>query len=81
MIRVVLTGNLRRLVGGKSELEVEAGTIGQLFRVLDARYPGIAPHLAEGVAVAIDGEIFQDALFEPIPQGAEVHLMPQIAGG
>ncbi len=81
MIRVVLTGNLRRLVGGASEIEVEAGTIGQLFRALDARYPGIAPHLKEGVAVAIDGEIFQDALFEPIPPGAEVHLMPQIAGG
>ncbi len=81
MIRVVLTGNLRRLVGGATELEMEAGTIGQLFRELDARYPGIAPHLAEGVAVAIDGEIFQDALFEPSPQGAEVHLMPQIAGG
>jgi hypothetical protein len=33
------------------------------------------------VAVAIDGEIFQDALLEPIPPGAEVHLMPQIGGG
>ena len=81
MIRVVLTGNLRRLVGGASEIELEAGTIGQLFRALGARYPGIAPHLEEGVAVAIDGEIFQDALFEPIPPDAEVHLMPQIAGG
>ncbi len=81
MIRVVLTGNLRRLVGGASEIEVEAGTIGQLFRALDARYPGIAPHLEEGVAVAIDGEIVQDALFEPIRPGAEVHRMPHSAGG
>jgi molybdopterin converting factor small subunit len=81
MVRVMLTGNLRRLVGGAGELELEAGTIGQLFRELGARYPGIAPHLEEGVAVAIDGEIFQDALLEPIPPGAEVHLMPQIGGG
>ncbi len=81
MVRVVLTGNLRRLVGGASEIEIEAGTIGQLFRALRTRYPGIGPHLEEGVAVAIDGEIFQDALLEPIPEGAEVHLMPQIAGG
>ncbi len=81
MIRVVLTGNLRRLVGGAGEIEIEAATIGQLFRALDARYPGIAPHLESGVAVAIDGEIFQEALLEPIPPDAEVHLMPQIAGG
>ncbi len=81
MIRVVLTGNLRYLTGGENAIEMEAGTIAQLFRALGKRYPEIGPHLEEGVAVAIDGEIFQDALFEPIPPGAEVHLMPQIAGG
>jgi len=81
MIRVVLTGNLRRLVGGAREIEIEAGTIGQLFRALGARYPGIGPHLEQGVAVASDGEISQDALLGPIPPGAEVHLMPQIGGG
>ncbi len=81
MVRVVLSGNLRHLTGGVSELEVEAGNIGQLFRVLAQRYPDLEPHLEEGVAVAIDGQIFQEALFEPIPPDAEVHLMPQIAGG
>jgi molybdopterin synthase sulfur carrier subunit len=81
MVRVVLTGNLRQLTGGESELELEARTIGQLFRVLGERYPPIKRHLEEGVAVAIDGEIYQDALLQPIPPDAEVHLMPQIAGG
>lgn len=81
MVRVVLSGNLRHLTGGESEFEVEAGNIGQLFRVLGQRYPDLEPHLEEGVAVAIDGQIFQEALFEPIPPDAEVHLMPQIAGG
>ncbi len=33
------------------------------------------------VAVAIDGEIFQDTWFEPIGPDAEVHLLPKIAGG
>ena len=81
MVRVVLSGNLRHLTGGESEFEVEADNIGQLFRVLGRRYPDLGPHLEEGVAVAIDGQIFQEALFEPIPPDAEVHLMPQIAGG
>ena len=81
MVRVVLTGNLRQLTGGETELELDAGTIRQLFRALGERYPDLKPHLEEGVAVAIDGEIFQDALLQPIPAGAEVHLLPQIAGG
>jgi len=39
------------------------------------------PHLEEGVAVAIDGQIYQDALFQPIGPNSEVFLLPQIAGG
>ncbi len=81
MVRVVLTGNLRKLTGGETEIELEAGTVSQLFRELGTRYPELKPHLEEGVAVAIDGEIFQDALLEPIPPDSEVHLLPQIAGG
>lgn len=81
MTRVVLTGNLRQFTSGETEFDLDVATIGQLFRELANLYPGLAPHLEAGVAVAIDGQIFQDTLFEPIPPGAEVHLMPQIAGG
>ena len=80
MARVVLTGNLRRLVDG-AELEVEARNVRELMTRLGERYPDLAPHLSEGVAVAIDGEIFQDAWFAPIGPDSEVHLMPAIAGG
>jgi hypothetical protein len=31
--------------------------------------------------VAIDGQIYQDALFQPIAADSEVFLLPQIAGG
>ena len=44
-------------------------------------HPAIARHLESGVAVAIDGQIFQDALLEPIAPDSEVFLLPQIAGG
>ncbi len=81
MARVVLSGNLRKFTGGETEVELEAGNVRQLFRVLGERYPGIKPHLEEGLAVAIDGQIYQDAWLEPIPPDAEVHLLPQIAGG
>jgi sulfur-carrier protein len=81
MAHVVLTRNLAQFTGGESELELEAGNIRQLLRLLGARYPALEPHLGEGLAVAIDGEIFQDAWLEPIPPGSEVYLIPQIAGG
>lgn len=81
MAHVVLMGNLRQYTGGVSALDVDARSIRQLFQKLGARYPELAPHLEDGLAVAIDGQIYQDALLEPIAEGAEVHILPQIAGG
>ena len=63
------------------ELVLDAATISQLFRVLGEKFPDIAPHLADGMAVAIDGQIYQDALLQPIPNNSEVHIIPKIAGG
>jgi len=81
MAHVVLTGGLLRFTEGEDSFELDARTIRQLFRQLAALYPAIEPHLMEGIAVAIDGQIYQDAWLEPIPPDSEVYLMPQIAGG
>jgi molybdopterin synthase sulfur carrier subunit len=81
MAHVTLTGNLRQLTGGIAEIEVEAASVRQLFARLGADYPALAPHLEQGVAVAIDGQIYQDALLQEIGAGSEVHILPQIAGG
>jgi molybdopterin converting factor small subunit len=48
---------------------------------LSRDFPALAPHLERGPAVAIDGQIYQDALFQEIAAGSEVHILPQIAGG
>jgi molybdopterin converting factor small subunit len=81
MARVVLVGNLAQLTGGVAEFQLSATSVKQLFDQLTALHPGIGPHLDEGVAVAIDGQIYQDALFQPIEPDSEVFLLPQIAGG
>jgi molybdopterin converting factor small subunit len=81
MARVVLVGNLAQVTGGVAEFELPATSVQQLFRQLGALHPSLAPHLESGVAVAIDGQIFQDALLEPIGADSEVFLLPQIAGG
>lgn len=81
MAHVTLTGNLRQYTGGVAEMEVDAVSVRQLFARLSQDFPALAPHLEQGLAVAIDGQIYQDALLQEIAAGSEVHILPQIAGG
>jgi len=81
MAHVTLTGNLRQYTGGVAEIEVAAASVRQLLARLGADFPALAPHLEQGLAVAIDGQIYQDALLQEIGAGSEVHILPQIAGG
>jgi molybdopterin converting factor small subunit len=81
MARVVLVGNLAQLTGGVAEFDLSATSVQQLYQQLTELYPALERHLADGVAVAIDGQIYQDALFEPIRPDSEVFLLPQIGGG
>jgi sulfur-carrier protein len=81
LARVFLSGTLKQLAGGVSEIELDARDVRQLLRALGERYPALAPHLDEGYAIAVDGEIFQDAWFAPIRPDSEVHLVPAIRGG
>jgi len=79
--RVVLNGNLKQFSGGQGAFDLDVKDVRQLFAQLGARFPELAPHLEEGIAVAIDGEIFQDALFAAIGPESEVHVIPKIGGG
>ncbi len=81
MAQVQLIGNLSQYTGGIEELEVEANSIRQLFARLGEKFPELAPHLQNGLAVAIDGQIYQDTLIEPITPDSSVQVLPQIAGG
>jgi len=76
-----LIGNIRQFTGGVTELELEAASVRQLFERLGRRFPELAPHLQDGLAVAIDGQIYQDSLLQEILPDSEVHILPQIAGG
>jgi molybdopterin converting factor small subunit len=81
MAHITLIGTLRQFTGGVTEVDVDAATVRQLFMRLGEKYPALAPHLEQGLAVAIDGQIYQDALLQEIGADSEVHILPQIAGG
>ena len=82
MPHVLMTGiATRRLTGGVTEFDVEANTVRRLIAELDRRYPGLGAQIDESMAVAIDGEIFQDAYFAPLKPDSEVVLIPKIGGG
>ena len=71
----------RRFAGGQIELEVEANTFRRMVLELDRRFPGLGLQIEESMAVAIDGEIFQDAYLAPLNPDSEIYLIPKIGGG
>ena len=81
MATVVLTGALKDLTDGVSEMEIEAANVHQLIGILGERFPALKPRLEKGLTVAIDGDVFTDAWFQPIPENSEVHLLSAMAGG
>jgi molybdopterin converting factor small subunit len=83
MPRVVLSSGsaCQALTGGQTEFEVEATTFRRLVLELEERFPGLGRQVEEGMAVAIDGEIYQDAYAAELRPGSEIVLIPKIGGG
>ena len=81
MIHVVIPSGLRKCTGGVAEVDLAAKDVRGAVAALDARFPGFAEALGRSFAVAIDGEILQDAWHEPVPTGSELHFLPALSGG
>jgi molybdopterin converting factor small subunit len=81
MAHVIAPSDARRFTGGAAEFDIEADTVRRLVAELDRRYPGLGPWLDRRMAVAIDGEIHQDAWTSPIGPRSEVYFIPKIGGG
>jgi len=80
-VKVGLWGSLRPYAGGADAVELEAETIRDLLAALSTAHPGVAPFLKAGIAVSIDGVIYQNSPGQAIPGGAEVYLLPRLRGG
>jgi sulfur-carrier protein len=69
------------LTGGQTEFAVEATTFRRLVLELERRFPGLGRQVEDSMAIAIDGEIFQDAYAAELKPGSEIVLIPRIGGG
>ena len=81
MARISLSNELKPYTGGETQFAFDVSSVRELFDVLGEQYPDLRPYLEVGIAVAIDGEIYQDALLQRIGGTSEVLLFTKIAGG
>jgi len=80
--KVVFSGSAcRRFTGGVAELEVEATTFRRLVLELEQRFPGLGKQVEDGMAISIDGTLYQDAYAAKLAPDSEIYLIPKIAGG
>ncbi len=87
---VRLPSQLRVLVGGAGEVDVEAQTVREAIEAVDAAYPGIASRVLDdrgalrrfvNVFVADEDVRFLDGLDTALAAGQTVSLVPAVAGG
>jgi sulfur-carrier protein len=74
-------GSCHQYTGGKTEFDVEATTFRRLVLELEQKFPGLGNQIEEGMAIAVDGEIFQDAYAVELKPDSEIVLIPKIGGG
>ena len=89
-VQVKLPTILRSFAGGESSVNADGDTVGDLFRGLEARFPGIAGQLVTDggdlhrfVNVYLNDEDIRylDALGTPVADGDVLSILPAVAGG
>ena len=81
---------LRQLTGGVGEIPVEAATVGEALRALDATNPGFGERIFDedgklrrfvNVFLAEEDVRFLEGLDTPLTEGAVLSIVPAVAGG
>lgn len=88
--RIRIPAPLRAFTGGAGEVEVEAGTVGDALAALGRHHQGILERILDGdgrlrgfVNVYLGDRDIRTlgGLGEPLAQGAEISIVPAVAGG
>ena len=81
---------LRSYTNGESQVQVDGGTLAEVLDSLDQSYPGIKGRILDdqgsirrfvNVYVGNDDVRFLDALDTSTPEGAQISVIPAVAGG
>ncbi len=80
MAIVVFSSALAQRTGGVERVEIDAARVVDLVKALCERFPDLRGRV-DKMAVAIDDEIHQDAMFARLEPTSEVHFIPRIGGG
>ncbi len=89
-VTVKIPPQLRSVTGGQGAAEVEGGTVGEVLGRLYDEHAELRERMADGdgglrrfVNVYLDGEDvrFLDGMDTAVPDGAELQILPAVAGG
>jgi molybdopterin synthase sulfur carrier subunit len=89
-VEVRLPTVLRSQAGGASVVTVDSGTVGEVLAKLVAEYPGLTGQVVQAdgslhkfvnIYVDDDDVRYLDGVNTPVPDGAEVSILPAVAGG
>lgn len=89
-VKVRIPSQIRRLYGAQAWEPMTAACVGDIIVELERRYPGMGERLSEPdgalrrwVNVFIDGEDVRNlaGTATPLAPGAEVQIVPSVAGG
>jgi molybdopterin synthase sulfur carrier subunit len=81
---------LRTFTGGESEVKAAGATLREVIAALDADHPGIAGRVLDdngkirrfvNVYVGDEDVRFVDGLDTATPEGAQISIIPAVAGG
>ncbi|RPG31470.1 MAG: MoaD/ThiS family protein [Gammaproteobacteria bacterium TMED92] len=80
MATITLPDECAAITGGECVLSIAVDNYRDLHAELVLRWPKLDA-LLNRYAVAIDGQIYQDAFMEPLAAHSDVFFMPRIEGG
>ena len=84
MPSVILNRELaRRFTAGQTRIDLAQSddSVRGVISALDQRFPGLGAELRSGMAVAIDGVLFQDCMLEAVSVNSEVCFLPALDSG
>lgn len=87
MVKLLVPVTLRTLSGGEPEIEATGHNLRSVIADVGERHPDLAERLVQngrigrGLTLAINGDVVSTGLITPVPENAEIAIVPQISGG